>query len=112
MKISSFIVISLLSLSIPAWAVHPVKPDTTRTKKTVAPEEIILDSIEIKGHVDKPGVIILPKRVEPKIKEKELERDFNSEVRQGVGEIVEPKEALKQVEPVESIKKTVEKDRK
>jgi hypothetical protein len=105
------IIFYLLSLCIPAWAAYPVKADST-VKKTVTTEEIVLDSIEIKGHVDKPGVIILPKRVEPRIKEKELERDFNSEVRQGVGEIVEPKEALQQVEPVKSIKKTIEKDRK
>ena len=111
MKTFYIIVFLLLSLCIPAWAFNPAKVDST-ARKTGIPEEIVLDSIDIKGHVDKPGVIILPKRVEPKIKEKELERDFNSEVRQGVGEIVEPKEALQQVEPIKSIKKTIEKDRK
>jgi hypothetical protein len=111
MKPSGVILFFLSFLCMPVWAVNPARADST-VKKTGTTEEIVLDSIEIKGHVDKPGVIILPKRVEPKIKAKELDRDFNSEVRQGVGEIVEPKEALQRVEPVKSIKKTVEKDRK
>jgi hypothetical protein len=100
-----------ICLSLPIWASIPAKADST-VGSPVEPQEIVLDSIEIKGRVDKPGVFILPKRVEPRIKEKDLERDFNSELRQGMGEIVEPKEALQRVEPVESIKKAIKKDRK
>jgi hypothetical protein len=97
-------------LSLPAWASNPARVDST-LKKANDYQEIVLDSIEIVGRVEKPGVIILPKRVEPQIQEKDLERDFNNELRQGVGEIVEPREDLQRVEPLVSIKKAIEKRR-
>jgi len=74
--------------------------------------EMVLDVIEIKGRVEKPGVIIVPKRVEPKLKEVELERNFKREVQEGIGEIPKPEKELRTVEKVKSVKKIVERKRK
>lgn len=74
-------------------------------------EELVLEEIEIKGRVDKPGVIILPKRIEPEVQEIELDRSFQNEVKNGIGEIPGPDRMLRQLEQVESIKKAVEKER-
>jgi hypothetical protein len=74
--------------------------------------EMMLGVIEIKGKVEKPGVIIMPKRVEPEIAEMDLERSFNKEVKEGVGEIPKPEKELRRVDRIESIKKTVERKRK
>jgi hypothetical protein len=92
--------------------------DTTRTnaetETAVDSEsgEMVLGVIEIKGKVEKPGVIIMPKRVEPRIAEMDLERSFNKEVKEGVGEIPTPERELRRVDRIESIKKTVERKRK
>ncbi len=92
--------------------------DTTRTNvetETTADSEsgeMVLGVIEIKGKVEKPGVIIMPKRVEPQIAEMDLERSFNKEVKEGVGEIPTPERELRRVDRIESIKKTVERKRK
>ena len=92
--------------------------DTTRTSveaETVVDSEngeMLLGVIEIKGKVEKPGVIIMPKRVEPKIAEMDLERSFSKEVKEGVGEIPKPERELRRVDRIESIKKTVERKRK
>ena len=75
-------------------------------------DEMVLGVIEIKGKVEKPGVIIMPKRVEPQIAEMDLERSFNKEVKEGVGEIPTPERELRRVDRIESIKKTVERKRK
>lgn len=75
-------------------------------------EEMVLDVIEIKGHVEKPGVTIIPKRIEPEMEEKDINRSFDDEVKKGVGEILTPDEALREVDRVKSIKKTLEKKRK
>ena len=82
-----------------------IQPDTTV-------QEIVLETIEIKGKIEKPGVIIIPKRLEPKLKEKQLERSFQKEVKEGVGEIPTPEKELTKVERVTSIKKIVERERK
>ena len=74
--------------------------------------EMILDEIEIKGKVEKPGVIIIPKRVEPELGDVELKRSFKKEVEKGVGEILKPEKELGSVERIKSIKKTVERKRK
>lgn len=74
--------------------------------------EIDLGVIDIKGRVEKPGVIILPKRVAPKLEEVELERSFVREVKEGVGEIPKPEKELSKIERVKSIKKTVGRKRK
>jgi hypothetical protein len=84
------------------------------TETTIDSEngEMVLGVIEIKGKVEKPGVIIMPKRVEPQIAEMDLERSFNKEVKEGVGEIPTPERELRRVDRIESIKKTVERKRK
>ena len=74
--------------------------------------EMVLGVIEIKGKVEKPGVIIMPKRVEPHMAEMDLERSFNKEVKEGVGEIPKPERELRRMDRIESIKKTVERKRK
>jgi hypothetical protein len=84
---------------------HPAVSDTVDG-------EIVLESIEIKGSVEKPGIIIMPKRVEPELGEVDLERSFQKEVKQGVGEIPKPEKELNAVEEVKSIKKTVDRKRK
>jgi hypothetical protein len=96
-----------------------VTQDTTKQKlesKVVLPdsstEEIVLDIIYIKGNVEKPGVIVMPKRVEPELEKVELERSFKREVKEGIGDIPKPEKELREVERVESIKKTVKRKRK
>ncbi|MFH1942480.1 MAG: hypothetical protein ABIL68_10285 [bacterium] len=90
--------------------------DTTRQKKTASPDslkgELVLEVIEIQGKVEKPGVFIMPKRVEPELGEVELERSFKREVKEGIGEVLKPEKELSKVEDVKSIKKTVERKRK
>jgi len=91
---------------------NPAQLDTTQ--QAISPneaEEIVLDDIEIKGRVDRPGVIILPKRIEPEVQEIDLDRSFQQEVKNGIGEIPGPDRMLRQLEQVESIKKAVEKER-
>jgi hypothetical protein len=87
-------------------------PDSVVVHTDSTGDELVLETIEIKGRVEKPGVIILPKRVEPTMKEVELDRSFQQEVKEGVGEIPKPEEALGKVERIESIKKTVGRKRK
>lgn len=108
-----------------AWPVRvqaqSTRPDSTRAvrgavksatsaKPDTVKGELVLDDIFIQGKVEKPGVIIVPKRVEPELKEKELDRSFKKELREG--EIMKPKEELRRVDQVESIKKAVERKRK
>jgi hypothetical protein len=73
--------------------------------------EIQLEEIDIQGSVEKPSVTIVPKRIEPDLRELELNRSFEQEVKENVGEIPKSDEPLRKVEPVESIKKSVEKKR-
>ncbi|MBN1895513.1 hypothetical protein JW906_13530 [bacterium] len=73
--------------------------------------EMLLDEIEIQGHVEKPGVIIVPQRIEPEIKDIELKRSFEEELK-NAGDAPRPDEKLGKVEQVESIKKAVERKRK
>lgn len=74
--------------------------------------EMVFDIIEVQGNVQKPGVIIIPKRLEPELEEVDLERSFKKEVRDGVGEIRRPEKELQKVDQIESIKKTVARKRK
>jgi hypothetical protein len=83
----------------------------SKTAKSGKADELILDDIEIKGEVEKPSVIILPKRLEPEMNEVELERSFKREVKEGTGDVPKPDKALGQVEPVKSIKRTIDKKR-
>lgn len=117
-----FIVTALVAATaLPAYAVNYTAPeDTSKTvnkkaeKKKDAPkeEEMVLEEIQIQGKVDKPGVIIMPKRVEPEMKKIELERNFSKEIKQGVGEIPKPKKELRNLDRVKSIKKTLKRKRK
>ena len=74
-------------------------------------DEIVLEEIDIQGRVDKPGVIILPKRVSPDVQGIELDRSFEQEVKKGVGDIPKGDAALRKLEPIKSIKKAVDKKR-
>ena len=92
--------------------------DTTRARidsLRVPPDsmgtEMVLGVIEIKGRVEKPSVIIMPKRIEPEMGEVELKRSFEKEVMEGIGEIPTLEKEMDKVERVKSIKKTVERKR-
>ena len=73
---------------------------------------IVLEEIEIRGKVQKPGVLLVPRRVEPEVGKMELERSFDNEVKQELGDVPKPEKELREVERVESVKKTVERKRK
>jgi len=89
------------------------KLETKTTKKDSSTGgELVLKAIEIKGKIEKPGVIIMPKRVEPELGKMELERSFQRELKQGVGQVPKPEKELQQVDRVKSIKKTIERKRK
>jgi hypothetical protein len=74
-------------------------------------EELVLDQIDIQGQVEKPGVIVIPSRVDPDIDQLELNRSFDKELKNGVEAVPQSQEALEQVEGVDSIKKAVERKR-
>jgi len=83
----------------------------TEKKNRSADREISLDEIDIQGSIEKPSVIIVPKRIEPDLQEVELNRSFEQEVKEGVGEIPKTEDPLRKVEPAPSIKKSIEKKR-
>ena len=82
------------------------------TRPDSASGEILLQDIEIKGNVEKPGVVVLPKRLEPETEGMDLDRDFEKELKKGTSEVPKPEEELQRVERVESIKKAINKKRK
>jgi len=102
----------VLGQSTPGDSTNSQLEITAAAKKDSVDGELIFDTIEIKGKVEKPGVIVIPKRLEPEMKEVELTRSFTKEVKEGVGEIMKPEKELRKVDRVESIKKTVERKRK
>jgi len=124
MKYIILILIGLTLYSIPLHAsFRPVFQDALKSKKAKVKtqikkngkkqnDEMVLDEITIKGRVDKPGVIIVPKRVEPEMTKIELERSFSKEIKEGVGEISKPEKELKELDRVKSIKKTLKRKRK
>jgi hypothetical protein len=82
-------------------------------KDTAAARNVItLDEIQIQGEVEKPSVIILPKRIEPEMQADSLDRSFSQEIRRSTDEVPTPDQAINRVEPVKSIKKEIEKKRK
>lgn len=87
--------------------------DTVRVSRNtaVAPDslkgEMILEAIDILGNVEKPGVIIMPKRLEPELESVELDRSFEDELREGTGDLEKVVRDLDRVDRVENIKKTV-----
>ena len=74
-------------------------------------DELFLDEIEIKGKVEKPSVIIMPKRIDPEVGEVQLEREFEQELKEGMGEIPQVEDETNRVENVQSIKKALNRDR-
>jgi hypothetical protein len=93
--------------SVKIYSAFPVKKDTAGN-----PNEIQLEEIQIQGEVEKPSVIILPKRIEPEMEEDGLDRSFSKEIKKNTEEVPKPDKAISQVEPVKSIKKEIEKKRK
>jgi hypothetical protein len=97
--------------------------DSTRTKIGYKPanttvndssntgDVLVLDSIEIRGRVQKPGVLLVPKRVAPEMGKMELNRSFDQELK-AAGDIPKVDKELRKVERVKSVKKAVEKKRK
>jgi hypothetical protein len=90
---------------------HEMIKKADQSQRKDGGDEVILDEIEIKGKIEKPGLIILPKRIEPEMEEIELERSFKKEVKEGMGEIQKPDEATGKVEDIHSIKKAVKRKR-
>ena len=93
---------------------NEIQPNTTEqivSQQDSGEGEMVLEAIEIQGKVERPGVIIVPKRVEPEIEEIELERSFQQEVKEEMGQIPEPERELQSVDRIESIKKTIQKER-
>ncbi len=91
-------------------AANIVKTDSVKVDSTSG--DLILDEIKIEGEIEKPGVILIPKRLEPKLQEKGLNRSFKEELKNNNGEIIKPTKELRKVERVESIRQTLEKKRK
>jgi hypothetical protein len=101
-----------------AFSLNAAPPDSSRSAARRSPakqngsgKEIVLDEIQIQGEIEKPSVIIVPKRIEPELPEKELERSFADEVKRNAGELPEPADPVQKVETVPSIKKALEKKR-
>lgn len=74
-------------------------------------DELILDTIDIKGEVDQPGVIFMPKRIEPELSDVDLERSFDDELKNGAGDVPSPVEAKHHVEDVKDVNKIVKRKR-
>jgi len=94
-----------------------VRTDSIRNRQITAlrdtvQRDLVFEVIEIQGEVEKPGVIIIPRRLEPELNQVELERSFKKEMKDGIGEIPKPTQELKKVDRVESIKKAVQRKRK
>ncbi len=77
-----------------------------------SPKEIELEEILIQASPEAPSVIIVPKRIEPEMNQDPLERSFKEELNKEFNKVPQPNELLHQIEDVESIKKTIQKERK
>jgi hypothetical protein len=109
-----FIFISLLIFSGVSLCQQPpadAVQDSVSKTPTTENGELLLDQIDIQGRIEKPGVIVLPNRVDTDMGEIELERSFDSEVKEGAEAVPQPEEELGQVDGVKSIKKAVERQR-
>jgi hypothetical protein len=106
--------------AVPAASDQPASADSLKMPRrtaaamdTAARVNVIqLEDIRIQGEVEKPSVIILPKRIEPDMQADSLDRSFSQEIRRNTGEVPTPDRAINRVEPVKSIKKEIEKKRK
>lgn len=111
-------VVIIILAAVGICAAQSTAPDTAKVATVLWAEsdsldgELMLDDIEIKGNVEKPGVIILPKRLEPELDGVELDRSFENEVKQGGAEVPQPVKELNKVDRVKSIKKVVGRKRK
>lgn len=97
------------------WMMVNASVDTTQTALSPSEgssKEIELEEIVIQGSPEGPSVIIVPKRIEPEMNQDPLERSFKEELNKEFNKVPQPNELLHQIEDVESIKKTVEKERK
>jgi hypothetical protein len=121
MRISIMLLFLVLLLFITARSViaQSAKPDSINqvaagiaAQTDTTQNELVFDTIEVKGKVQKPGVIIIPKRLEPEVNQKDLERSFQKEMTDGIGEIPKPEKELQKVEQVKSIKKVIKRERK
>ena len=116
------VIMAFVLLAANAWA-QGARSDSTQAKNNTGStaaavrdssntgDVIVLDSIEIRGRVQKPGVLLVPKRVTPEMGKMELNRSFDKELKEAGGLPRVDKE-LRKVDRVESVKKAVEKERK
>ena len=92
--------------------------DTTRTEvdsSTVVqePEEQVLSVISIIAVVDKPSVVILPRRVKPKFESAPfLTRDFNKELKEVPAQLLTVDEELESAKKIKKLKKILVKNKK
>jgi hypothetical protein len=86
-------------------------PKDTLLAPAMEKGEMVLDEIEIHGQIEKPGVIVMPRRVNPEIEQLEMGRSFENEVKEEDASLPKTGEALGQVDDVKSIKKAVERKR-
>lgn len=121
-QILQLICMALCLAAVPALS-QEVKVDTMMVKHTSGETrvkadsvssngDIVLDEIFVEGKVSKPGVMIVPKRLEPKLKERQLQRSFQNELSNKENGVYKPKKELHKVDRVQSIKKALEKERK
>ena len=102
------VVLLLFILIIPQFA-YAVEGTETDTTDSPAQFQTPADN---NGDGDEDVVVIIfPKRIEPDLPEVELERSFQRELKEGMGEFVKPDDELSQIEKVQSIKKAIEKKR-
>lgn len=107
--------IFILGWVLGMWMSGYASGDTTQTALPPlqgSSKEIELEEIVIQGSPEAPSVIIVPKRIEPEMNHDPLERSFKEELTKEFNNVPQPNELLHQIEDVESIKKTVEKERK
>ena len=94
------------SVKIPSAPPAPAEKDPAASNN-----EIRLEEIQIQGEVEKPSVIIMPKRIEPELESDGLNRSFSQEIKEKTEDVPKPDRAISKVEPVKSIKKEIEKNR-
>jgi hypothetical protein len=112
--------VSAATAAIQSASNHPAAADSLNIPRKIGAAKdsaargnfLQLDEIRIQGEVERPSVIVLPKRIEPEMQADSLNRSFSQEIRKNTDEVPTPVKALNRVEPVKSIKKEIEKKRK
>lgn len=87
------------------------KSGIIENKADTVSSELILNEIRIKGQIDRPNVIVIPKRVKTDVVKIDLKRNFKEEVNQADGDIPELNKELRKIEKIKSINKAVNKKR-